>query len=99
MLVKLHKNQEGRTVAAVCDTDLKGKKFEEGGCQLDMTSGFYAGVEMDDIHAGDVMRNCDSVNIVGSKSVECGIKEGIIDRSSIKKIAGIPYAQAIVSHE
>jgi hypothetical protein len=99
MLVKLHKNQEGRTVAAVCDTELSGKKFEEGEAQLDLASEFYKGEETDGLHAGDIMRNSDIVNLVGEKSVQCGISEGVIEEGHVKKIAGIPYAQAVIVHE
>ncbi len=98
MLVKLHKNQEGQSVAAVCDTELAGKKFEEGNLQLDLTSDFYAGEETDDMHAGDMMRNSDVINLVGEKSVKCAIKEELIEEGHVKKIAGIPYAQVIIGH-
>ena len=99
MIVKVHKNQEGRTVAALCDTEIAGKKFEEGEKQLDLASDFYAGEETDDQHAGDIIRNADIVNLVGEKSVECGVKEGVIEEEHVKKISGIPYAQAIIEHE
>ena len=99
MLVKLHKNQENRTVAAVCDSDIAGKKYEEGEKQLDLTSDFYAGQETDEQHTGDIIRNADIVNLVGEKSVQCGINEEVIDEDKVQKIAGIPYAQAIIAHE
>ena len=78
MIVKVHKNQEGRTVAAVCDSELAGKKFEDGDKQLDLTSDFYKGEETDDMHTGDIIRNSDIINLVGEKSVELGIKEEVI---------------------
>jgi hypothetical protein len=99
MIVKLHKNNEGRTVAAVCDSDLTGKKFEEGDKQLDLTSDFYKGEETNDLHTGDIIKNSDIVNLVGEKSVELGIKEEVIEKCHVKKIAGIPYAQAAILKE
>lgn len=98
MIIKLHKKDE-RIVAAVCDTELLGKKFEEGKLQLDLTSDFFKGEEKDDLTIGDTIRNVGSVNLVGEKAVNLGIKEGIIDKNHVKKIAGIPYAQAVVARE
>jgi hypothetical protein len=98
MILKLHKKEE-RIVAAVCDSELLGKKIEEGKLQLDMTSDFYKGEEKDDLTVGDTIRNADSVNMVGEKAVKLGIQEGIIDPGHVKKIGGVPYAQAIVVHE
>jgi hypothetical protein len=95
MIVKIHKKGD-RTVVAVCDTEIFKKKFEEGNLQLDLSSDFYDGVEMPDIETGDIVRNADSVNLVGEKAVEIGIKEDVIDSSHVKKIAGIPYAQGIL---
>ena len=96
MIIKSHKSPDGKIVAAVCDTELKGKKFEEGKLQLDLTSNFFDGEEKDELTVGDTIRNADSVNLVGEKSVEIGIKEGVIEKEHVKKIAGIPYAQAII---
>ena len=86
-------------VAAVCDSDLLGKKFEEDNKQLDLTSDFYKGEETDDMTVGDTLRNADHANLVGEKAIKLGIQEGIIDESHVKKIADIPYAQAIIIHE
>lgn len=98
VLVKLHK-KDGRIVAAVCDADLLGKKFEEGASQLDLTGDFYRGDEKDDAEAGDIIRNADHVNLVGARSVKLGVQEGVIEESGIRTVAGVPHAQAIVVHD
>ncbi|MBW3004713.1 DUF424 family protein [Candidatus Woesearchaeota archaeon] len=98
MIVKVHKKDE-RTVVAVCDSDLLGKKFEQGELQLDLTSDFYKGTEMDEKEAGDLVRNADIVNLVGKNSVKLGMQEGVIEEDHILEIDGIPHAQAIIVHE
>ena len=98
MILTLHK-KGNRVVAAVCDSYLLGKKVEEGKLQLDLTSDFYSGDEKDDRTVGDTIRNADSINLVGEKAVKLGVNEGIIDPEHVKKIGGIPYAQAIIVHE
>lgn len=98
MIVKVHKRQE-KTIVAVCDNDLLGKKFEENDLQLDLTSDFYKGEKIDEKEAGDLIRNADIVNLVGEQSVKLGIEEGIVDKDRILKIAGIPHAEAVIVHE
>ena len=98
MIVKIHK-KDNRTIAAVCDTDLMGQKFEEGDLQLDLSSDFYNGDEMNETEVGDLMRNSDGVNLVGENSIKLGLKEGIIDKTHIITIKKIPHAQAIIIHE
>lgn len=96
MIVKVHKTDDGRLVLAVCDTNLLGKKIEEGKAQLDLTSDFYKGDEKDDIEACDLMRNSYLVNLVGEKAIALALKEDIISDGQVKKINGVPYTQAIV---
>jgi hypothetical protein len=43
MILKEHKSHDGKCVIALCDDDILGKKFEENGLQLDLTSSFYKG--------------------------------------------------------
>lgn len=98
MIVKIHKKDD-KTVVAVCDSDLIGHKFEEGELQLDLSSDFYNGEKMNEIDAGDIIRNSDLVNLVGENSVKLGLKEGVIEKKHIIKIKNIPHAQAIVLHD
>ena len=43
MIVKIHTSY--RYVVAICDSDLLGKKFEEGQFQLDVKESFFKGEE------------------------------------------------------
>ena len=72
MIVKIHK-KEGRTIVVVVDSELLGRKFEEGKLQLDLTGDFYKGNEMDDDRAGDVIRNADIVHLIEKQAVKLGI--------------------------
>lgn len=85
-------------IAAVCDSNLLGKKIEEGKLQLDLTSDFYNGEEKDGPIVGDTIRNADSINLVGENAIKLGINEGLIDKEHVKKIDGVPYAQASFVH-
>ena len=96
MIAKEHKHPNGRIVLAVCDKEILGKKIEEGQKQLDLTSDFYKGKELDDTLIRDMIRNADSINLVGQNSVKMGIEEGVIEENEILQINGIPYATTAV---
>jgi len=98
MYIKLHKSY--RTVVAVCDTDLIGKKFEEGRRQLDVRENFYKGDEIDSEKSIELMQNYANedatFNIVGKESVSTALKAGIINQSSVTKISGVPFALTLL---
>lgn len=94
----MHKKND-KTLVAVCDDDLIGKKFEQGELQLDLTSDFYAGQKRDEKETGDLIRNADMVNLVGENAIKLGKEEGIIETSHIITINGIPHAQAVIEQE
>jgi hypothetical protein len=99
MLVKIHKNIDGKVIAAICDEALIGKRIEEGDMQLDLSSDFYNGEERPMSEIADIMRNAYIVNLVGEKSISLGLKEEVISRENIRNIKGVPFAQAIVPQE
>lgn len=99
MIVKIHK-KDGRTVVAVCDDDLLGRKIEEGDLQLDLSSDFYKGTSYSDKGlVKDIMRNADVLNVVGKVAVALALEENLIDERHIIVIDGVPHAQASVEHE
>jgi len=96
--VKIHKSY--RDVVAICDSNLLGKKFEEGKFQLDIKESFYKGEEKTKQETISFMQNMSkedsTFNIVGEKSVNCAIKSSIISKNGIKKIKNIPFALVLL---
>ncbi len=94
MLVKIHRAT--RLAVAVCDSDLIGKKFEEGERQLDLTGQFFLGEEKTGEEVKDLLnfyRNEDACfNIVGNESCKTAIDVNLIFKEGISKINGIPFA-------
>jgi uncharacterized protein len=84
-----------RDVVAVCDSELIGKRFEEGKMQLDIKESFFSGKEMNEeetIKVLEKMADEDATfNIIGEKSIEAALKAGIIAEESVCKIQGIPF--------
>lgn len=99
MIGKIHKTFEGRTILAVCDSDIKGKKFEQGKMQLDLSSDFYKGRKMDKEELKELFRVVDIVHLVGEKAVELGVKEGIIEKELVLEVDGVPHAEVVIVRE
>ena len=98
MIVKVHRNDEN-IILAVCDKEIIGKRFVEKDMQLDLTSNFYKGKEVSDDKLCYLIKKAYIVNLVGNKSVQFGIKEGIISEDHVITIKKIPHAQAVIIRE
>ncbi len=88
-----------RDVVAICDSELLGKKFEEGQFQLDVKEGFYKGEEMNENQVSNIIIRMSeedaTFNIVGKKSVAIAVRTGIVAEQGIKTIQGIPFAMVL----
>lgn len=98
MLIKIHKAY--RTVVAVCDSEIIGKKFEEGIKQLDVRENFYKGEDKSEPELIEMIKDLAmedaTFNIVGKNSVSCALKAGIISQEGIKTVQGIPLALVLL---
>lgn len=94
MLIKIHKAT--RLAVAICDSNLIGKKFEEGRKQLDLTGKFFAGEEKTEEEVADLIdfyRMEDACfDIVGNKSCEIALKKELISEEGISNVNGVPFA-------
>lgn len=99
MIAKKHKTRDGRIILAVCDSDLIGKKFEQGKLQIDLTTDFYKGEEKTESEILLMIQEAYILNLVGEKSVKLGLKQGLIDETHILNIQGIPHAQCVIVRE
>ncbi len=98
MYVKIHSSY--REVVAICDSELIGKQFEEGGFQLDIKENFYKGEDIDEEKIlkiiQDLSREDATFNIVGEKSINTALKSGIVKKEGVKKIQNIPFALVLL---
>jgi len=96
--IKIHRSY--RTVMAICDSDLVGKKFEEGKRQLDLRANFYEEKKVEKQEAIKIMilqaREDATFNIVGKESIEAAIEAKIIGEEFVDKIEDIPFALTLV---
>jgi len=97
-MIKIHNAY--RTIVALADTDLIGKKFEEGIRQIEIKSGFFQGEEKDKSEIIEILKDMQkedaTFNIVGKESVECALKAGVIKKEGIIVIDGVPVALVLL---
>ena len=98
MLVKIHKSY--RHIVAICDSELLGKKFQDGKMQIDLSGEFFNGEEKTDSETlgiiEDSAREDATFNIIGEKACQLALKAGIISQEGIKKIQNIPVALVLL---
>ena len=98
VLIKLIKSQ--RNILAVCDSELIGKKFEEGKLQIDVKENFFKGEEIDEKKAIAIMEKeaeeDSTFYIVGEKSIRAALEAGVIAEEGIVKIQGIPVSLVLL---
>ncbi len=98
MYIKIHESY--RSVVALCDADIIGKKFEEGKRQLDCRENFYKDKKVTKEEAIKLLQlhadNDATFNIVGKKSIQTAIEAGIITKKSIDKIQDVPFTIILI---
>jgi len=89
-----------RDIVAICDSDLIGKKFEEGKFQLDVKDDFFRGEEASEEKIAEIIQDMSmedaTFNIIGKNSTDIALKTGLISKEGIKEISGIPFALVLV---
>ncbi|MBS3151027.1 DUF424 family protein [Candidatus Woesearchaeota archaeon] len=95
IIIKVHKGEK-RNIVSICDENLIGKKFEDKSFQLDVSESFYKGQPLSEEEILGVVRNADSLNIVGKDSIRFALKNRLIDEPNIIKIKKISHAIAIL---
>lgn len=83
-------------LVAVCDSELLGRTFSEGELHLTVNTEFFKGHLANEQDVTEVLKDATIANLVGQRSVACGIKSGIVDESCVITIDGVPHAQMVL---
>lgn len=98
MQIKIH--EAYRTIIALSDTDLIGKRFEEGIKQIEVKPSFFQGEEKKKEEVIEILKDMQkedaTFNVVGKESIECALKTGIIDKKGIIMIDNVPVALVLL---
>lgn len=85
---------QGEVLVIICDSELIGKKFEEGDIKLKVKRSFYGGEETSTEECLDALKDATIANMVGS-IVEHAVKAGLVHPSNVIRIQNVPHAQMV----
>lgn len=85
---------QGEVIVVICDAELIGKKFRQGGLRLDVKESFYRGKEANIDECLGALRGATIANLVGS-IVEHAVRAGVIERANVIRIQKVPHAQLV----
>jgi hypothetical protein len=83
-------------LVTVCDSELIGRTFCEGDLHLSVNADFFKGQPADEIEVKKALQVATIANLVGERSVACGIDSGIVDEHSVITVDGVPHAQMVL---
>lgn len=94
MNIKIHRTKCS-LIVAFCDKELIGKELKEGDLCIKITERFYKGEDLPENRIIEILKDANSINVVGEKSIQIALKAGIIKEDNIKRIKDIPFAISI----
>ena len=93
--VKIHVNSMDRILAA-CDEEVLGTTLSEGKMRFHVSDGFYNGELVSEETFIDRTKSVAIMNLVGNRTVELAIREGLVDPGAVITIQGVKHAQTVV---
>lgn len=90
------KSSSNGKIIVVTDSEIIGKKFEEKNLQLDITSAFYNGEEMEEEQTKELMKKGYIIHLTGKNSVTLGINMDFVYGKNVITVDKIPHAEVII---
>ena len=81
-------------IVIITDSDLVGKKFEEGNKQLDLTKKFYQGEEKSVEEIKELINDAYVLHLTGKEAVALGKELGLVEK--VITIDNIPHAEVVM---
>ncbi len=82
---------------AVCDAELIGRKLRlSNGFSVEVDKAFYGGVQVPLEDLGKYISQATIVNLLGEKAVGYALKTGLVSRSTVMNIDGVPHIQVFL---
>lgn len=91
-IVSKKQSQFGLLVV-VTDSEIVGKKFEEGRLQLDLTKKFYLGEKKNKEEVKQMMITARHLHLTGKDAVAIGVEMDLVDPKKIIFVDKIPHAE------
>ena len=84
-------NHNNTRLLNICDHELVDKTLHDGETKIKINPNYYAERDVDEHEAKNLLTKCNSINMVGEKTVSLAINLGIGSEKSIRRIEGIPF--------
>ena len=81
----------GNLMLNICDPELIGKTIKDGNTKIKINPNYYAERDVDEHEAKNLLTKCNSINMVGEKTVSLATSLGIGSEKSIRRIEGVPF--------
>ena len=81
----------GNLMLNICDPELVDKTLQDGNTKIKINPNYYAERDVDEHEAKNLLTKCNSINMVGEKTVSLATSLGIGSEKSIRRIEGIPF--------
>ena len=81
----------GNLMLNICDPELVDKTVQDGNTKIKINPNYYAERDVDEHEAKNLLTKCNSINMVGEKTVSLATSLGIGSEKSIRRIEGVPF--------
>ena len=81
----------GNLMLNICDPELIGKIIQDGNTKIKINPNYYAERDVDEHEAKNLLTKCNSINMVGEKTISLATSMGIGSEKSIRRIEGVPF--------
>jgi len=81
----------GNLMLNICDPELIDKTFHDKNIKIKINPNYYAERDVDEHEAKNLLEKCNSINMVGEKTISLATSLGIGSEKSIRLIEGIPF--------
>ena len=81
----------GNLMLNICDPELVDKTLHDGNTKIKINPNYYAERDVDEHEAKNLLTKCNSINMVGEKTVSLATSMGIGSEKSIRRIEGVPF--------
>ena len=81
----------GNLMLNICDPELIDKTLQDGKTKIRINPNYYAERDVDEHEAKNLLTKCNSINMVGEKTVSLATSLGIGSEKSIRRIEGNPF--------
>ena len=84
-------NYNNTRMLNICDTDLLGRTLKRDNFSLKISQEYYADKVVEKEEAKDLLKESDSINMVGKEIISLSVDMGIGSQDGVKVIDGIPF--------